>query len=52
MFFNAVQIGIAAPPARQPTAGAAASDLVVNEMGQGGIVGLTQSLADLIKKQG
>jgi len=53
MFFNAVQIGIAAPLARQPTAGAANSDFVakVNEMGQGGIVGLTRSLADLIKKQ-
>jgi hypothetical protein len=53
MFFNAVQIGIAAPPARQPTAGAASSDFVakVNEMGQEGIVGLTRSLADLIKKQ-
>jgi hypothetical protein len=53
MFFNAVQIGIAAPPARQPTAGAAASDFVakVNEMGQGGIVGLTRSLTDLVKKQ-
>jgi hypothetical protein len=50
MFFNAVQIGIAAtdvPPARQPTAGAAAPDL----MGQGGILGLTRGLADLINKQ-
>ena len=46
MFFNAVQIGIAAPLARQPTAGAANSDFVakVNEMGQGGIVGLTREL--------
>jgi len=53
MFFNAVQIGIAAPLARQPTAGAANSDFVakVNEMGQGGIVGLTRSLTDLINKQ-
>jgi hypothetical protein len=53
MFFNAVQIGIAAPPARQPTAGATASDSVanVNEMGQGGVLGLQQSLTDLIKKQ-
>jgi hypothetical protein len=50
MVFNAVQIGIVAtyvPPARQPTAGAVASDL----MGQGGILGLTRGLADLINKQ-
>jgi hypothetical protein len=42
MFFNAAQIGIA----RQPTAGAAVSDL----KGQS-ILGLSQSLADLIKTQ-
>ena len=49
MFFNAVQIGVAAPPARQR-----ASDLVakVNEIGEGSILGLQQSLTDLIKKQG
>jgi hypothetical protein len=49
MLFNAVQIGIAAPPAQQR-----ASDLVtnVNETGQGGILGLQQSLTDLIKEQG
>jgi hypothetical protein len=53
MFFNAVQIGISTPPARRPTAGATNSEFVakVNEMGQGGIVGLTRSLADLINKQ-
>jgi len=48
MFFNAVQIGIPAtyvPPARQPTVGAAASDVT------GGILGLQRNLADLIKKQ-
>ena len=50
MFFNAVQIGIAAtymPPAGQTTTGAAASEL----MGQGGILELTRGLADLINKQ-
>ena len=49
MFFNAVQIGVAVPPARQR-----ASDLVakVNEIGEGSILGLQQSLTDLIKKQG
>ena len=49
MFFNAVQIGVAAPPARQR-----ASDLVakVNEIGEGSILGLQQSLTDLIKEQG
>ena len=49
MFFNAVQIGVAAPPARQR-----ASDLVakVNEIGEGSIFGLQQSLTDLVKKQG
>jgi RNase P subunit RPR2 len=49
MFFNAVQIGIAAyvPTARQPTVGAAASDA----MKQGGILELSQRLSDLIKKQ-
>jgi hypothetical protein len=48
MFFNAVQIGIAAPSALPR-----APDLVtnVNEMGQGSILGLQQSLMDLIKKQ-
>jgi hypothetical protein len=48
IFFNAMQIGIAAPPARQR-----APDLVakVDEMGQGSILGLQQSLTDLIKKQ-
>ena len=48
IFFNAVQIGVAAPPDRQR-----ASDLVltVDEMGQGGILGLQRSLTDLIKKQ-
>jgi hypothetical protein len=50
IFFNAVQVGIAAtyvPPAQQPAAGAIASDL----MGQRGILGLTQSLTELINKQ-
>jgi hypothetical protein len=47
MFFNAVQIGIAVPPARRSTADAAASDLT----GQGGIRELTQSLAVLVNKQ-
>jgi len=49
MFFNAVQIGVAVPPARQR-----ASDLVakVNEIGEGSILGLQQSLTDLIKEQG
>ena len=50
IFFNAVRIGIAAtyvPPAPQPAAGAVASDL----MGQRGILGLTQNLAELINKQ-
>ena len=49
MFFNAVQIGVVVPPARQR-----ASDLVakVNEIGEGSILGLQQSLTDLIKKQG
>ena len=49
MFFNAVQIGVAAPPARQR-----APDLVakVSEIGEGSILGLQQSLTDLIKKQG
>ena len=49
MLFNAVQIGIAVPPARQR-----ASDLVatVNEMGEGTILGLERSLTDLIKKEG
>jgi hypothetical protein len=48
IFFNAVQIGIAVPPARER-----ASDSVgkVNEMGQGGILELQRSLTDLIKKQ-
>ena len=48
IFFNAVQIGIAAPPARQR-----GSDLVakVDEKGQEGILGLQRSLTDLIKKQ-
>jgi hypothetical protein len=51
MFFNAVQIGIAAtyvPPARRPTADAAAS----NDMRQGGILELSQRFSSLIKKQG
>ena len=49
MLFNAVQIGIAVPPARQR-----ASDLVatVNEMGEGTILGLQRSLTDLIKNEG
>ena len=49
MFFNAVQIGVAAPPARQR-----ASDLVAkaNEIGEGSILGLQQSLTDLIKNEG
>jgi hypothetical protein len=50
IFFNAVQIGIAAtyvPPAKRFTAGEAASEA----MGQGGILGLQRSLVDLIKKQ-
>jgi hypothetical protein len=47
MFFNAARIGIPVPPARRPTAGATGSDLT----GQGGILGLTRGLADLINKQ-
>jgi hypothetical protein len=48
IFFNAVQISIAAPPAGQR-----ACDLVtgVDEMEQGSILGLQRSLTDLIKKQ-
>src|SRR4029077_4353468 len=48
IFFNAVQIGIAAPPAGQR-----ASDLVaeVDEVGRGRLLGLQRSLTDLIKKQ-
>jgi hypothetical protein len=42
MFFNAAQIGIA----RQPTAGATVSNLK-----EQGILGLSRSLVDLIKKQ-
>ena len=47
MFFNAAQIGIAVPPTRRPSAGAAGSDL----MEQRGILGLTRNLADLINKK-
>ena len=46
--FNAVQIGVAAPPAGQR-----APELIaeVDEVGQGGILGLQRSLTDLIKEQ-
>jgi hypothetical protein len=48
MFLNAVQIGIAAPPTRRHASDSVAT---VNEMGQGSILGLQQSLTDLINKQ-